>query len=98
MNTIAERVAAGAVLLDQVRPGWREELNLATLDVASPFRCPLSQLYGGYTHAVMVLSGRDIYEVGSWASVHGFDVGEIEEDDDAEYEALTAAWKAEASR
>jgi hypothetical protein len=48
MNEIdyAARVAKGAALLDEKRPGWEREISLSTLDIASPTRCVTAQLSG----------------------------------------------------
>lgn len=52
MNTIAERVEAGAAWLDANRPGWVDRINLETLDMASPRRCILGQEYGYFGSAL----------------------------------------------
>ena len=49
---IEERVARGARLLDQVRPGWRTEICIGTLDIGSCTECVLGQLYGTYDDGV----------------------------------------------
>ncbi len=36
MATIAQRVAAGAALLDEKRPGWWRRIDLDTLDIPEP--------------------------------------------------------------
>lgn len=42
-----ERVAAGVALLDEKGPeGWRERINLDTLDINSLAGCILGQIYG----------------------------------------------------
>lgn len=63
---IAERVAAGADLLDKRIPGWRTRINLETLDLNESCRCILGQSWelsdfdklverSGYTAAKMSL-------------------------------------------
>lgn len=42
-----ERVHRGATLLDERRPGWAEQVDLARLDMASPWQCVLGQVGGG---------------------------------------------------
>lgn len=41
-------VQRGMMLLDEERPGWEDELDLGTLNVADPHNCVLGQLYGEY--------------------------------------------------
>lgn len=45
MSGIAERVAAGAALLDERQPGWWQRINLDSLDLGSCVGCILGQLY-----------------------------------------------------
>lgn len=40
-----EHVARGAALLDEAIPGWHERISLHDLDLASPVRCVLGQLF-----------------------------------------------------
>jgi hypothetical protein len=47
-DTTAERVARGAALLDQYRPGWADEIDLHELRIESGSDCVLGQLYGDY--------------------------------------------------
>lgn len=42
-----ERVHRGATLLDEQRPGWAAAINVARLDLASPWECVLGQIGGG---------------------------------------------------
>lgn len=48
MNEIdyAARVAKGAALLDEKRPGWERLIDLDTLDVRSGYSCVTAQLSG----------------------------------------------------
>jgi hypothetical protein len=48
MSTIAERVAAGAALLDQRDPDWWRAIRPADLDIGSCCSCVLGQLFGDY--------------------------------------------------
>lgn len=41
----AERVARGAAMLDEKRPGWAAEIDLSVLELAYPCHCVLGQLY-----------------------------------------------------
>jgi hypothetical protein len=47
-DTTAERVARGAALLDQYRPGWTGEIDVHELRIESGSDCVLGQLYGDY--------------------------------------------------
>lgn len=48
MFTIAERVQAGSVWLDEHYPGWFKVINLGTLNVSNCHVCVLGQVYSGY--------------------------------------------------
>ncbi len=52
MNPYIENVKRGAVLLDKERPGWRDEINLSTLDLADGCFCILGQVFGYYSDGV----------------------------------------------
>ena len=88
--SIKARVAAGAALLDNSRPGWAAEIDIEKLVMASCKRCVLGQLYGDYSHAgraafTDVLVGRD----------QGFDAGHWSIKREAEeYAALQREWVA----
>jgi len=43
---IARRVAKGAALLDEKRPGWDAAIDLAALDLGSCHLCVVGQLFG----------------------------------------------------
>lgn len=45
---IREAVALGAKRLDEIRPGWRNEIDTEELELASCSRCVLGQLFGGF--------------------------------------------------
>lgn len=47
-----ERASAGAVLLDVIRPGWAERVNLERLNTESPKNCVLGQTFGDFYDAV----------------------------------------------
>ena len=38
----------GAIFLDEVHPGWANEINIETLAIQNPCNCILGQLYGNY--------------------------------------------------
>jgi hypothetical protein len=93
---VAERVAAGAALLDHKRPGWASQVDPAALDTACTSRaaCVLCQLAGpgGFTSLVDELDAPTTQpEAHQWAVTHGL---EPDDADDAAYAALTIAWQA----
>lgn len=54
--TIEQRVAAGAAYLDEHKPGWIDEIELAALDLANTCLCVLGQVYGNYWTSEPVLA------------------------------------------
>jgi hypothetical protein len=84
--SIAERVAAGAALLDERVPGWHDAIDVDRLDIDSPTQCVLGQLYGDY------LAGEDALSelADSWSSAVSY--GFVERDVDGD--ELTDAWRA----
>lgn len=52
---VAERVARGVALLDQVMPGWFTKIDLPRLRMAAIEHCILGQVYGHYHDGVRVL-------------------------------------------
>jgi len=86
--TIAERVAAGAALLDEREPGWAERLDLDRLDIMSSCDCVVGQRHGGYGAGLTALG---LVEESSARDVElGFHWGARFEDIDP----LNAAWRA----
>lgn len=53
------RVASGAALLDQDKPGWVDEIDLKSLDLRSGRYCVLGQLYGSYSLGMRILPRTD---------------------------------------
>jgi len=47
----ADRVRAGALLLDEMSPGWERKIDQDRLDMANDYTCILGQLYGAYETA-----------------------------------------------
>lgn len=45
MNTFTRRARAGALYLDNVRPGWAERVNVDTLDMDDPRYCVLGEVF-----------------------------------------------------
>ena len=86
--TIAERVARGAALLDEKRPGWANRIIQEDLDMTSCHDCILGQVYGDYEigwHSLDLQSGSEF----------GFDLpgGWY-----CQMPALADAWRAEIRR
>ena len=55
MITINERVTRGAAILDQKKPGWEREIDLASLELSDSCHCVLGQIYGHYCDGVDIL-------------------------------------------
>lgn len=83
------RVRKGAALLDKRAPGWEKNINTRTLNIASTHNCALGQTYGSYFVGAVVAG------VTHTTKEHGFQANGWNVDVDAEYRALTEAWKAE---
>jgi hypothetical protein len=71
--TAEPRVADGARLLDLVRPGWEEKINIDELDMSSGRWCVLGQVYGSYAKAPPV-DIEDDEEHEDFAFEHGFTI------------------------
>jgi hypothetical protein len=61
----------GAALLDEVRPGWRENLT-RPVNVTSIRDCPLGQLYGSYGEGMVTLRNRHHREDAHFSDSCGF--------------------------
>jgi hypothetical protein len=97
------RVAAGAALLDQRRPGWRAQVDPGRLDLLDWRADVLGQLYGSFGAGVRTLTpGLGEAEVDAWTIAHGFDLGEADlaraAGPVAAYRVLTELWQAEVTR
>ncbi len=89
MTTADQAVANGAKYLDEFGPeGWRDKIDLATLDVRRLRSCPLGQLYGGFYVGWEKMS-RDLdgarHADASW---YGFDIHM-----DIDNEEMVEAWR-----
>ena len=90
MTTIRERIEAGAAWLDGEKPGWRDGIDKARLDLDYGNSCPLGQTFQGSSTGWIngyraVVYGLHLGE--DWAYEHGF------LPDDDEEGMLTQAWR-----
>lgn len=98
MSTVTERVERGAALLDEKRPGWWQRIDLGRLDLAENCDCILGQLDGDYSPSTNGLgltnpeaAGHGFNATGAPLPADAWDV--LSERVDAEYDALTTAWR-----
>lgn len=82
---IADRVVRGVALLDAETPGWRERIDLETLDLGNVHLCVLGQGFGHY------LTGLDALgiEADEQSRDHGFTASSCTYDS----AVLTSFWK-----
>lgn len=62
----------GADLLDRVRPGWADKIDVETLDLSSCTRCVLGQMYGDYDIGLRALWPVGLGGLLGFAQRHGF--------------------------
>lgn len=97
MGELRTAVDKGAAWLDRVKPGWREMIDIGSLQMDRCDRCILGQLYGDYFDAIYTsptLGSKDS------ACRHGFQAegdstlyaDEYHSDRTAKYEALRSLW------
>jgi hypothetical protein len=53
---LMSRVLRGAMVLDEHAPGWHQRIDLEKLDISSPFRCVLGQVFGHYIEGLVSLN------------------------------------------
>lgn len=87
MTSMAKKVKAGAELLDERRPGWAKEINLATLNLEECDECIQGQLYGEFQNAAA------LQQLGVADIAHGFTLPFCTSDWDWLF--LTELWKQE---
>lgn len=94
MNIYAERVRAGAGLLDGVKPGWEKEIDLKTLDLAVENCCILGQTYGLYGYGLNTLfpHRNDFPDMGAITKALGFNIPE-HDFCRSSFRKLTQAWR-----
>lgn len=93
MEKARERVARGAALLDDKRPGWAWRIRVDTLDMAHGARCILGQEYAQESSSPGLcgyeVGGTRLLGIGAVPKVaHGFLMGH----DGVNYPTLQAAW------
>jgi hypothetical protein len=97
MSNYVERVARGVLWLDHMHDGWREKVDLSTLNLTDPWKCILGQVSGtSYWDAQCNMIGSadmaadmgfNVFEDELYEDNCKYDDGEIEEE---EYQLLTA--------
>jgi hypothetical protein len=88
------QVERGSAWLDEYRPKWDEEIDLAVFDINNCDRCILGQLFGAYyaTVAKFGFSRSDEFELGFCGPPGGSEGWE------KSWELLTEAWRDEIAR
>lgn len=86
-----EQVRAGIALLDQKVPDWRDQVDVAELDMVEYRQCVLGQVYGSYHDGLDEL---DLDDAGAVA--YGFQVPSFlsSTDEDEDFINLADTWKA----
>ena len=79
------QIAAGAVLLDEQVPGWRERVNVDMLWMREVHQCILGQVTSGYWQGVEMLGLTELEDV----VAHGFCISGSAQD---EWGTLTREW------
>lgn len=98
-DTYAARVARGAALLDEARPGWAREIAPDAIRMASCNGCILGQLYGEYVAGFRAVLAPQSNRRRFSASAHGFTLPPDEQDASsvdeamARFAALADAWR-----
>jgi hypothetical protein len=65
--SVSDRVRRGIALLDEEMPGWPDQVDVLTLDMASGYRCVIGQTHGGY------IDGLDKLDIDELPEDYGFD-------------------------
>ena len=107
--SLAERVARGARLLDEKRPGWAREIATDRLAMESCDECILGQLFHDYADGIFMLK-RDFPSTYIFRASHfGFTIPPREQDEAVErvgragailelFKPLADLWRAEIAR
>lgn len=89
-----EEVKRGIALLNQKNPGWREKVDLETLNMLKVAGCTLGQVYKDYYEGLIELGLTDTDDS---AVQYGFQMPGVEAGfgvEDEDYDELTATWVA----
>lgn len=81
-----QKILRGAKLLDKTEPGWRERIDLSTLDLSDDKFCVLGQLHGSYWDSYLYMKYDTDYIETCGFTVSGNDSLE-------KWARLTAEWK-----
>lgn len=72
-DVVSDLVREAAEALDEVRPRWRAEVDLGTLDMDDGSTCLLGQVFGNYDEGIEELQAHgveqrllDTFESGYW--------------------------------
>ena len=98
--TAAERVARGAVLLDEKRPGWPYQIDLSMLELWDSCRCVLGQLWDDEDAVLPAYwDGLDALGISDAPAQFGFTIlAPGRDDEDAAWAELDELWIAEIRR
>jgi hypothetical protein len=92
-DDITGRVERGAALLDEKRPGWDGLIDLGRLDIQSSCNCVAGQLAGGSWAFSLTMESLELEDEEEFAD-HGFEAdGNDHPTIEADYAALTVAWR-----
>jgi hypothetical protein len=93
-----KNVKRGAALLDREQPGWRDQIDLSTLNLSNGCFCVLGQVFGLYEEGLCFLWNTDVFYDSSTAEnavEHGFtiDISRMPfRDEEDAWRALQEAW------
>lgn len=94
MSTIAERVAAGEVFLDERKPDWDTMIVTDLLDIRSDCNCVLGQMFGGYAFGKHTLGLSNPQTIAFGFTATGDEGGAGDDSvDESEFAPLTSEWK-----
>ena len=85
-------VRGGAALLDTHRPGWIWRINLHTLDVNSPHKCPCGQT-GGWHQNIFRIDGKMVGFAHPMIEEECREYDYVSKNGCEHYVQLNAAWK-----
>lgn len=87
-SVISQAAARGATKLDEMKPGWTNRVDERTLDMTSPERCVLGQVFGSYSYGLEQLGLRN-------RIAYGFDLNDLDFIFPFAWTRLRQAWKRE---